>query len=141
MTTRIKELPSAAGDIERQLNGASFAVNGGRSSESVADTKKAQLLWLTDVLEQFDRKESQDVIKYQDEHPKPANYYPSSSTVWTNWGAECCNAITQHPTCSYFGPALQKHGTTGEWKCLCCVELEKLEGVDMCTSFSAIDRL
>jgi hypothetical protein len=26
MTTRIKELPSAAGDIERQLNGASFAV-------------------------------------------------------------------------------------------------------------------
>ena len=41
------------------------------------------------------------------------------------------NATTQHPTCSYFGPALQKHGTTGEWKCLCCVELEKLEGVDM----------
>ena len=36
MTTRIKELPTAAGDIERQLNGASFAVNGGRSSESVA---------------------------------------------------------------------------------------------------------
>ena len=131
MTTRIKELPSAAGDIERQLNGASFAVNGGRSSESVADTKKAQLLWLTDVLEQFDRKESQDIIKYQDEHPKPANYYPSSSTVWTNWGAECCNAVTQHPTCSYFGPALQKHGTTGEWKCLCCVEQEKLEGVEM----------
>ena len=63
MTTRIKELPSAAGDIERQLNGASFAVNGGRSSESVADTKKAQLLWLTDVLEQFDRKEAQDIIK------------------------------------------------------------------------------
>ena len=29
MTTRIKELPSAAGDIERQLNGASFAVTGG----------------------------------------------------------------------------------------------------------------
>ena len=131
MTTRIKELPSAAGDIERQLNGASFAVNGGRSSESVADTKKAQLLWLTDVLEQFDRKESQDIIKYQDEQPKPANYYPSSSTVWTNWGAECCNAVTQHPTCSYFGPALQKHGTTGEWKCLCCVEQEKLEGVEM----------
>ena len=41
MTTRIKELPSAAGDIERQLNGASFAVrcrglNWGERCTSVA---------------------------------------------------------------------------------------------------------
>jgi len=123
MTTRIKELPTAAGDIERQLNGASFAVNGGRSSESVADTEKAQLLWLTDVLQQFDRKELQDEIRYSDEHPKPANYYPTSPTSWTNWGTDCCNTerMTQNPTYSYFGPALVKNGNNGDWKCLCCV--------------------
>ena len=39
--------------------------------------------------------------------------------------------MTQKPTCSYFGPALLKNGKNGDWKCLCCVELEKLEGVDM----------
>ena len=73
MTTRIKQLPLSAGDIERQLNGQLFAVNGGRSNKSVADTEKAQLLWLTEVLQQFDRKELQDEIRYSDEHPKPAN--------------------------------------------------------------------
>ena len=86
MTTRINELPVGAGDIERQLNGQLFAVNGGRSRESVVDREKALLLWLTDVLEQFDREELQDVIKYSDEFPKPANYHPTSSTQWTNWG-------------------------------------------------------
>ena len=40
MTTRIKELSVGAGDIERQLNGQLFAVNGGRSSESVVDREK-----------------------------------------------------------------------------------------------------
>ena len=122
MTTRIKELPSAAGDIERQLNGASFAVNGGRSSESVADTKKAQLLWLTDVLEQFDRKESQDVIKYQDEHPKPANYHPNSSTIWTNWGLNRPRAV--YDTARGFGsPTVCQHAvesiTCREGYCPC----------------------
>ena len=43
MTTRITELPSAAGDIERQLNGQLYAVNGGRSRESVVNREKAQL--------------------------------------------------------------------------------------------------
>ena len=80
MMTRIKELPVSAGDIERQLNGQLFAANGGRSSESVVDREKAQLLWLTDVLQQFDREALQDVIRYSDEHPKPANYHPFSST-------------------------------------------------------------
>ena len=39
MTTRIKELPTAAGDIERQLNGASFAV-----SEDTVDGQEAGCL-------------------------------------------------------------------------------------------------
>ena len=86
MTTRITALPAAAGDIERQLNGQLYAVNGGRSRESVVDREKAQLFWITDVLQQFDRKELREVIDYSVEHPKPADYYPTSANNWTNWG-------------------------------------------------------
>ena len=68
------------------------------------------------------------VIDYSVEHPKPADYYPTSANNWTNWGTNCCNTerMIQNATCVYFGPALQKNGKDGQWKCKCCVELEVL---------------
>jgi len=128
--SRMQCVPQGAGDFARTLNGNTFALNGGRSSESAADRNRGQLHWITSVMQQFDC-ELKETIKFAKQNAKPQDYRPTAHDQFTNWGRACSFAEQQQPSCSYYGPCLVKQNEQDNWMCYCCADIKRLEGNDL----------